>query len=172
MSSNADAVVAANDWSKVTLARKWWFQVVLALLIAPAGLLLMIFVPAYQLKKGTVGRIGKGIKILMIVLVSLAWMRGLALLADAAVSDQLQVRLNMDRSLLIRNIGEEPIEIQEVEVNRRPECKAGRMTAKDADTYKPHTLQVGETAMWVAACSVVRANIKTNKGPYEYSFVH
>ena len=171
MTAQTDPIVAGNDWKAVPLARKWWFQVVLAFLIAPVGLLLMLFVPAYQLKKGTVGRIGKGIKLLMIVLISLAWLRGLAFLADLAPSDQLQVQLNQERSLLIRNIGEEPIEIQEIEVNRRPECKAGRMTLNDADAFRPHTLQVGETAIWIANCGIVRINIKTNKGPYEYSFV-
>lgn len=171
MATKTDSVVTANDWTKVTLARKWWFQVVLSFLIAPVGLLLMLFVPAYQVKKGTVERIGKGIKLLMIVLISVAWVRGLAFLADLAPSDHLQVQLNQERSLLIRNIGEEPIEIREIEVNRRPECKAGRMTVKDADAFKPHTLQVGETAMWIANCGIVRINIKTNKGPLEYSFV-
>lgn len=171
MTAQTDPIVAGNDWKAVPLAKKWWLQVVLTLLIVPVGLLLMIFLPSYQVRKGSVVRVGKASKFLIVILVSLTSILGLARLASLDTSDQLQVQLNQERSLLLRNIGEDPIEIQEIEVNRRPECKAGRMTLKDADAFKPLTLQVGEKAIWIANCNIVRINIKTNKGPYEYSFV-
>lgn len=62
------------SWDKITVHRKWWFQIALLLILTPIGLFLTVFVPAYKKNKsGDPERIGKGLKALVIVAALLLW---------------------------------------------------------------------------------------------------
>jgi hypothetical protein len=161
MSAQDDPMVMANDWSKIPTTNKWWFQAVLTFLVVPLGLVFVLFVPAYQKRKGKVERIGKGTKSIIVALAIVLVGLSLTRWAGTASSDDLEV---MDRGavLIIKNLGAGPIEIREVVINDRPECTTSRPA---------QVLKVGEMTGWPSQCfSKARATIKTDRGDLTYTF--
>lgn len=162
MNSSTDSIVTDNDWSKVTLSRKWWFQAVMTFLVMPVGLALILLLPAYQNRKGRIERISKGTKSILVVLVVLV----VGFNAARWIASQASVDLVItDRGILgiwIKNIGSTPVEIRHVTINDRPECTRPQ-PAK--------IVKVGDIVAWPSECfSKARATIKTDQGDYTYSF--
>lgn len=159
MPTHADPLVSENDWAKVPLRNKWWFQAVLTFLIIPVGLAFVLFVPAYQKRKGKVERVGKGAKSILAVLGTVLVIFGLAKLGSG--SSSLEVTL-FGMGMRIMNVGTEPIEVRGSLINGRAECSPPRT---------PKTLKVGEEVGWRSEClPIIRATITTNKGDLTYSF--
>lgn len=60
-------------WSQIPLRRKWWFQVVVTLIIVPVGLTLLVLVPSFRRKKGKIVPVERWFKIIFAVLVVVVW---------------------------------------------------------------------------------------------------
>lgn len=100
--------------------------------------------------------------------------------------------------LAVKNVGETPITIADVEINGRPECALGKtgplgmfgtpeqathdaflngvepvtrgtFASWETNPNRP-TLQVGDSRAFSSGCDIVRAKIKTNKGEAEFTF--
>lgn len=162
MSSNSDPIVSANDWSQVALVNKWWVQAVATFVVIPVGLALIIFAPAYQNRKGQVERIGKGTKSILAVLAILVVGFNLVRWAASGASADLAVTDRGILGLLIKNVGDGPVEIQDVLFNDRVECTKPQPAM---------VLKVGSITAWPSDCiSKVRATIKTDQGTFTYTF--
>jgi hypothetical protein len=100
---------------------------------------------------------------------------------DLGLEVVLETPLFQKSHLAIRNVGRGVVTINRIDVNEEEKCRAflvdystgtnwvGEKPAPIA--FEPKPLSVGQGAIWVTPCSVVRAQIITDRGREEYTFV-
>jgi hypothetical protein len=79
--------------------------------------------------------------------------------------------LGIGGGAMIRNIGHAPIQIFEIRVNDREDCRPRIVNGlMGASEQKPFVLNVGDSVGLLTSCGIVRMTISADRGSAEYSF--
>lgn len=74
-SAQSDSSSENLKWDDIPVWKKTWFQMLMGLIIYPAGIILLVIFPSYSKKKGGLAkRDGKGTKALMLFLLTAGWL--------------------------------------------------------------------------------------------------
>jgi hypothetical protein len=93
----------------------------------------------------------------------------LFLILASRQEDTLRLERPSAGMLVVTNVGRKEVDIQDVSINERKDC-GPRVGLLAIGEFRPVTLRVGDQAIWVSTCRIVRVTVRTSDGADTYTF--